>query len=382
MADAPGQNRKRPKYLHTDEQQLPHIHQRGHEPGPGQQPQMLANVVYMQPGEDSRVSYMPNMYPVQMPMYPTYMNSAAAPWPQMQHVQVPPVGAGHPAATKRPTGPYVAQAGGPPMQYAFPGYAPAPQAYYVMPNPGPAPAPIASQPQAQFYQHQHHEIPSLQKPNPPFDERVPRTQKPAAKRPRNNGGPSESNTHKVEYTKRFSAKPPTSLAEKAHLKTITSVVDNEKETSDANTIIVKPAEQKVVKPKAITQRPPSSNTTTSTNTPKDKPDILLKKKSKKDPNLPKRALTSFVCFANEIRAILMTADTAEGQEFRSLGFGASQKKLAEMWRQAPPEVHHKYKEVSQRDKRRYQTELNLYKKRSLSQETNYTPLNPVPNTSK
>eukprot|EP00039_Didymoeca_costata_P024624 m.10905 g.10905 ORF g.10905 m.10905 type:complete len:400 (+) comp4347_c0_seq2:160-1359(+) len=78
------------------------------------------------------------------------------------------------------------------------------------------------------------------------------------------------------------------------------------------------------------------------------------------PLRPKRAMTSFICFANDERQRLKNEDTPEANEFKMLGFGESQKTLSRMWREVDNETKQKYEREAERDKERYLDEVAFF----------------------
>jgi|UniRef100_A0A7S4D1B1 hypothetical protein len=80
-----------------------------------------------------------------------------------------------------------------------------------------------------------------------------------------------------------------------------------------------------------------------------------KSKAKKDPNAPKRGMTSFFLFSNDMRAKVKN----EGG-----GLKASEivTKLAEMWKEADKETKEKYEKLAAADRDRYAKQMAAYKK--------------------
>jgi len=78
-----------------------------------------------------------------------------------------------------------------------------------------------------------------------------------------------------------------------------------------------------------------------------------KKKPKKDPKKPKRAMSSFMFFANVKRADAR----AQWPELKVTEIG---KKLAEWWRKLTPEEKKKYEDMQLADKERYKREMDSY----------------------
>jgi hypothetical protein len=81
------------------------------------------------------------------------------------------------------------------------------------------------------------------------------------------------------------------------------------------------------------------------------------KKPKKDPNAPKRAMTSFLQFSNEQRPKIKT-------EHPSMTFGELGKKIGEMFRALSAEEKEKYEKLAKIDKERYKKQMSEYKEAS------------------
>lgn len=79
-----------------------------------------------------------------------------------------------------------------------------------------------------------------------------------------------------------------------------------------------------------------------------------KGKKKKDPNEPKRGMSSFMYFSNEVRPKIK-------KEHPEMSFGELGKKIGEMFRELSPEEKLKYEEMAKKDKARYQREIAAYK---------------------
>jgi hypothetical protein len=83
-------------------------------------------------------------------------------------------------------------------------------------------------------------------------------------------------------------------------------------------------------------------------------DAATKTKKKKDPNAPKRSKTSYIFFADEMRAKLK-------KENPSMTFGEMGKKIGEMFRALSADEKKKYEEMAQKDKERARKEMASYK---------------------
>ena len=78
-----------------------------------------------------------------------------------------------------------------------------------------------------------------------------------------------------------------------------------------------------------------------------------KAKSKKDPNAPKKATTSFLAYSNEIRPKVKA-------EHPDASFGELGKMIGEMFRKLTPEEKEKYEQIAQKDKQRYKRQMDEY----------------------
>jgi HMG (high mobility group) box len=76
-----------------------------------------------------------------------------------------------------------------------------------------------------------------------------------------------------------------------------------------------------------------------------------KTKAKKDPNAPKKALSSFMLFSNEVRSRIK-------KENPSMSFGDLGKKIGELFRGLSPGEKQKYEEMAKKEKDRYNKALS------------------------
>jgi len=86
-----------------------------------------------------------------------------------------------------------------------------------------------------------------------------------------------------------------------------------------------------------------------------------KGKKFKDPNKPKRALTSFMCFSNATRAKVR-------EEFPDLAFGDVGKKIGQMFRALTPKEKSKFEKMANKDKERYRREMDAYNKKQAGDD--------------
>ena len=82
-------------------------------------------------------------------------------------------------------------------------------------------------------------------------------------------------------------------------------------------------------------------------------DAFCKIKAKRDPNKPKRPLSSYTLFCNEIREEIKKKNP-------NLSFAEMNKTLGEKWNKL--EDKQKYIEIAQEKKQKYQEDLEEYKK--------------------
>lgn len=93
----------------------------------------------------------------------------------------------------------------------------------------------------------------------------------------------------------------------------------------------------------------------------DKKDILIEKlldsghklKPKKDSDAPKKWRSNFILFSDEKRKEVMLKDP-------NLKLGGVAKELGKMWKSTPEKTKEKYNHLSQKDKERYESELEEY----------------------
>lgn len=79
-----------------------------------------------------------------------------------------------------------------------------------------------------------------------------------------------------------------------------------------------------------------------------------KKKAKKDPNAPKRGMTAYLYFANELRPKLKASSP-------DLSFSELNKKIGEKYKELTSEQREKYEALARKDKERYSNEKKAYK---------------------
>ncbi|KAJ1919450.1 Non-histone chromosomal protein 6 [Tieghemiomyces parasiticus] len=78
-----------------------------------------------------------------------------------------------------------------------------------------------------------------------------------------------------------------------------------------------------------------------------------KRRAKKDPNAPKRYMSAYMWFAQDVR------DRVK-QESPTLTFGEIGKKLGQLWRELPEHERGPYQRKSDEDKARYEREKAAY----------------------
>lgn len=87
------------------------------------------------------------------------------------------------------------------------------------------------------------------------------------------------------------------------------------------------------------------------------------KKKKKDPNAPKRSITSYLAFSNEMRPKIKAENPA-------LTFGELGKKIGELFKGLTAEEKVKYENLAKADKQRYNNEMAAYKEQKKSASDN------------
>ncbi|XP_071512264.1 high mobility group protein DSP1 isoform X2 [Panulirus ornatus] len=83
-----------------------------------------------------------------------------------------------------------------------------------------------------------------------------------------------------------------------------------------------------------------------------------KRRNRKDPNAPKRALSAFFWFSNDERPKVRAANP-------DMGVGEVAKQLGAAWSNTAPEVRAKYEAMAENDKARYEREMKAFKEGSF-----------------
>lgn len=83
-------------------------------------------------------------------------------------------------------------------------------------------------------------------------------------------------------------------------------------------------------------------------------DVVKKIKKKKDPNAPKRGLSSFMFFSKERRVVLKS-------KHPDISFGEVAKKIGVEWKKLSDSHKSKYLKLAENDKQRYLKQLANYK---------------------
>jgi len=94
-----------------------------------------------------------------------------------------------------------------------------------------------------------------------------------------------------------------------------------------------------------------------------------KRKRTKDPNAPKRSLSAFFWFCNDERPKIrgMNPEYTVGDVAKELG---------RMWAQVDPQTRERYNLMAERDKQRYQREMEGYKNNKKAVGRGAAPLQP------
>merc|ERR1719261_184491 len=84
-----------------------------------------------------------------------------------------------------------------------------------------------------------------------------------------------------------------------------------------------------------------------------------KKKTKKDPNEPKRGMSSYMIYSQKNRSKIK-------ESYPDLSFGDLAKKVSETFKQLSAEEKKKYEDLATEDKVRYEREMKAYKAKKAS----------------
>ncbi|XP_014672273.1 PREDICTED: high mobility group protein DSP1-like [Priapulus caudatus] len=83
------------------------------------------------------------------------------------------------------------------------------------------------------------------------------------------------------------------------------------------------------------------------------------KRKKKDPNAPKRAMSGFFWFCQDERQVVRNINPG-------WGVGDVAKELGKRWGVLTPDVKAKYDALAQKDKKRYETEMKVWKSKGAA----------------
>jgi len=78
-------------------------------------------------------------------------------------------------------------------------------------------------------------------------------------------------------------------------------------------------------------------------------------KQPKDPNAPKKSMSSYMLFANDMRPKLKTSQP-------ELSFGEVAKALGAQWKQVKPDVKQHYEKLAEKGKAKYESDFAYYQK--------------------
>ncbi|CAF0808566.1 unnamed protein product [Brachionus calyciflorus] len=87
---------------------------------------------------------------------------------------------------------------------------------------------------------------------------------------------------------------------------------------------------------------------------------MKKKKKKKDPNAPKRALSAFFLFCADERPNVKA-------KFPQFSVGETAKELGERWNKVTPEAKAQYEAKAAQEKKRYERDMETYKNKTMSE---------------
>jgi HMG (high mobility group) box len=88
---------------------------------------------------------------------------------------------------------------------------------------------------------------------------------------------------------------------------------------------------------------------------------IKKPKAKKDPNAPKKPLTSFMLFSNEVRSRIQ-------KENPSMTFGELGKKIGELFRGLSSSEKQKYEDMSKKEKERYKKQMQDFENKQKAKD--------------
>ena len=83
-------------------------------------------------------------------------------------------------------------------------------------------------------------------------------------------------------------------------------------------------------------------------------------KQQKDPNKPKRAKSSYLFFCDDKRKDVMTVLKKKLGKNENLKIAMVSKKLGDMWKKVDAKEKVKYEKLSEKDKERYEAEMEVY----------------------
>lgn len=86
-----------------------------------------------------------------------------------------------------------------------------------------------------------------------------------------------------------------------------------------------------------------------------------KKKAKKDPNAPKRGMSAYLYFANDMRPKLKATNP-------DLSFSELNKKIGEKYKELSSDEREKFEKMAQKDKERYTKEMDAYSNKKQQQD--------------
>lgn len=86
-----------------------------------------------------------------------------------------------------------------------------------------------------------------------------------------------------------------------------------------------------------------------------------KKRAKKDPNAPKRGMSAYLYFANDMRPKLKATNP-------DLSFSELNKKIAEKYKELSTDERERFEQMARKDKERYAKEMDAYNSKKQQED--------------
>mmetsp|Transcript_9082 Transcript_9082/g.17117 ORF Transcript_9082/g.17117 Transcript_9082/m.17117 type:complete len:100 (+) Transcript_9082:1095-1394(+) len=88
--------------------------------------------------------------------------------------------------------------------------------------------------------------------------------------------------------------------------------------------------------------------------PSDDEEVTTKKRKKKDPNAPKRNMSAYFLYSQEMRSVIK-------EEHPDASFGETAKLISARFKELSAAERKKYDDLALADKERYQREMRVFK---------------------